>query len=133
MVLVPVPLAKQRFFERGFNQAEWLAEELGKIHQVRVISNGLKKVKDTDPQSTLSRLERQRNLENAFRWDPKVQIPQFICLVDDVLTTGETLNECRQVLIKAGASAVMGWTLFKTDFENNPEQLEHPNDQHRID
>lgn len=113
-VLIPVPLSPKRFFERGFNQAEWLAREMGKRTSLRMETRGLIKVIETNSQSTLSKRDRKNNLKGAFEWNQKRTIPDRVCLIDDVVTTGSTLEACRAILLKAGVKEVLGWTLFKT-------------------
>lgn len=111
--LVPVPLSPLRFKDRGFNQAEWLAYKLGKIWGLKIETRGLLKTVETLPQSTLSAKKRRQNLSLAFSWNPKIPPPQSVCLIDDILTTGETLKACREVLKQQGIKKVQGWTLFK--------------------
>ncbi|NBX75742.1 MAG: ComF family protein [Proteobacteria bacterium] len=113
LVLVPVPLSPLRFFERGFNQSEWLAAELGKRFLLKVETKAFIKKRETKAQSTLSRSEREMNLIDAFQWDTKRPVPKRICLIDDVFTTGSTMEACRSSLYKAGVKEVFGWTLFK--------------------
>ena len=112
-VLVPVPLSPSRFFERGFNQSEWLATELGRKLGLVVETKALLKKKETRAQSTLSRRDRQNNLVGAFEWNIKRTVPERVCVIDDVLTTGSTMEACRECLYRAGVKEVFGWTLFK--------------------
>ena len=112
-VLIPVPLSPLRFFERGFNQSEWLATELGKKLNLKVETRALLKKRETKAQSTLSREDRKNNLVGAFEWNAKRPAPERVCIVDDVLTTGSTLEACRECLYKARVKEVFGWTLFK--------------------
>lgn len=116
-VLVPVPLFYKKLKERDYNQSEELAKELSKILKIPVLSDVLIKIKKTESQMTLSKEEREKNLLGAF----KIKIPencrtsgvlQFsgkkVYLVDDVYTTGSTMEECSLVLRKAGAKSVFG-------------------------
>jgi len=112
-VLIPVPLSPLRFYERGFNQSEWLAKEMGKNLHLKVETKGLIKNKETRAQSTLSRQDRKSNLDQAFQWNATCSTPESVCLVDDVLTTGNTMETCRNCLYEAGVREVFGWTLFK--------------------
>lgn len=102
--LVPVPLAKKRQTERGFNQAEKLARYL----KLAPVLNCLKRTRDTKPQFDLTFSERQKNIKNAFAIiaHSSLLIGHSLCLVDDVATTGSTLSECAKVLKSAGASKV---------------------------
>lgn len=111
--LIPVPLSRHRFFERGFNQAEWLARELSQNLKLKLETRGLLKTKETRAQSTLSLHERKSNLAGAFLWNSKISLPRKVCLVDDVFTTGNTLEACRRALQRAGVRELFGWTLFK--------------------
>ncbi|MFM8269660.1 MAG: ComF family protein [Pseudomonadota bacterium] len=118
--MIPVPLSQVRFNERGFNQSEWLARQMSKRTQLKIEIKGLKKTRETSPQSTLSRSERQKNLVGAFSWNPKRPAPERVCLIDDVLTTGSTLEACKSALQKAGVKEIFAWTLFEatTDILN---------------
>lgn len=113
LTLVPVPLSYQRFYQRGFNQSEWLANQLSKKLNLQVENRGLRKMRDTLPQSTLDKIERTSNLNNAFQWKKDIPLPEYVCLIDDVFTTGETLKACRKALEKEGISKVFAWTLFR--------------------
>ncbi len=108
-VLVPVPLEKKRIKRRGFNQAELLAQELSCFLKLAVISNCLIKIKKTLPQVNLNNKNRKDNLKGTFCLKNKQFIKnKNILLIDDVYTTGSTLNECAKVLKKAGAKKVIG-------------------------
>lgn len=105
-ILVPVPLAWRRQFFRGFNQAEVLARALGREAGVPV--HRLLRRRPTTPQVRLSGDERRRNVRSAFQWagnDALVQ-GQRVIVIDDVLTTGATLQACARILYRAGASTV---------------------------
>lgn len=108
-VLIPVPLDKNKLKARGYNQSEELANELGKVISVPVVLNVLIKTKPTKPQMELSKKEREKNLIGAFEIkNPKEILGKKIFLVDDVYTTGSTMNECTKVLRQAGAKQVWG-------------------------
>ena len=114
-VLVPIPLSRQRDAERGFNQAGLLADKVGEAFEIPVLNRVLKKVKDVRPQMELKRRERLENIKGAFglgRGARKVK-NKTVLLVDDVFTTGATLNEAGLVLKKAGAKNVWGLVLAK--------------------
>lgn len=99
--VVPVPLHKIRERERGFNQAELIAEKLG----LRVEKHLVRRRKKTPTQTGLSRAARRRNLSAAFELQGDVRGKRVI-LVDDVLTTGATVNEISRVLKRGGAERV---------------------------
>lgn len=111
--LVPVPLHGRRERERGFNQAYILAELISKLSGWSgVVNEGLKRIRYTECQAGLGRVERLSNLRDAFVW-VDVSVPNKILLVDDVYTTGATMNECAKILKKAGVKQVFGLVLAK--------------------
>ncbi len=108
-ILIPVPLEIKKQKSRGFNQSEKLAEELSKILTIPVLSDELLKIKKTPPQMELSKEKRQENLKNAFSVQNTEKIKnKKIFLVDDVYTTGSTMEECANVLRTSGAKQVWG-------------------------
>ena len=105
-VIIPVPLHPTRQRERGFNQAGLLAELLGSQTSIPV-KPLLERTRYTTTQTALDRSERMENLHNAFRLRKNADVRGLrVLLVDDVLTTGSTLNECARVLKRAGAFSV---------------------------
>lgn len=98
--IVPVPLSKKRLQNRGFNQSEKLAGYL-KLP----ILNCLIRTRDTVPQFDLTRKQRLENVKDAFSCRYPLTANRY-CLVDDVATTGATLNECAKVLKNSGATKV---------------------------
>lgn len=114
--LVPVPLARPRLEERGFNQAALLAQEAAALTGLPVLPV-LQKIRETPPQTELSRAERRINLAGAFAVCPAPKSPfpfpagRAVILIDDVLTTGFTADECARVLRSAGAGEVYLATL----------------------
>src|SRR6185295_14676469 len=107
--LVPVPLHWRRLWTRRFNQSAALAGTISGIGNVPVTHQVLKRVKATAQQVGLSRTERAANVQGAFRVPPdargEVKGRRFI-LVDDVLTSGATLDACARALLRAGAAQV---------------------------
>jgi ComF family protein len=111
--VVPVPLHRNRERERGFNQAEILARVVGKRLQRPVLRKTLRRIRPTLPQTGKPR-ERVRNVRGAFAvGNPEKIKDRTFLLVDDVLTTGATVNECAKVLMKAGAQRVLVYTLAR--------------------
>ncbi|MBX4200947.1 ComF family protein [Candidatus Parcubacteria bacterium] len=107
--LMPVPMEIKKMKKRGYNQAGELAKELSKIITVPAVYKNLIKTKRTQSQTTLSAIQRQKNQENAFALKNPGQIRgKKIFLVDDVYTTGATMEECARVLKDAGAKQVWG-------------------------
>ena len=111
-VLVPVPISAKRRRYRGYNQAELLADglagELG-ISYAKLI----KRVRNTLPQSGLAPAERKKNLADSLVWNEAEaerlkELPEAVALVDDIFTTGTTLEACTKVLREHGISAVYG-------------------------
>lgn len=113
-LLLPVPLhpAKQR--EREFNQAQLLALELAKKFNIIISSDNLCRIRFTRPMSELTKEEKFKNLEGAFRTRCPHQFQQKdILLFDDLFTTGTTVSECAKVLREAGANTVDVLTLAR--------------------
>jgi len=108
-VLVPIPLHKKRLKWRGFNQAEELAKELSKSLGIPLSSNLLIRLKETLPQVDLSKEERENNIRGAFAViNSELIQKKKILLVDDVYTTGITMEECARLLKDQGAKEVWG-------------------------
>lgn len=104
--LVPVPLHWWRQLRRGFNPSSFLATRLSRHIQKPVLSC-LKRIHPTPPQAKLSQEERLKNISGAFATlTPRKNPAKHILLIDDVLTTGATVNECAKVLSKAGAQRI---------------------------
>lgn len=105
-VIIPVPVHEKKLIKRGYNQAELIARELGKCLGMDVDGCYLQRIVDTKPQKEMARNERKKNLENAFKICDNVVKYNKIILVDDIYTTGSTIDECAQVLIEGGATTV---------------------------
>ena len=113
-LIVPVPLHIRRLRERGFNQALLLARELSKQTGIPCEQRSLRKIKDTPFQTALKGRERRKNLKAAFRVKKTEEIEgKSVLLVDDVYTTGTTVNECARTLLEAGAATVGVLTLAR--------------------
>jgi len=110
-LIIPVPLHKKRQRERGFNQSEILADKLLKEFKMREFKTNLnildlKRVRYTSQQIHLGGKEREKNLKDAFKWVGDSLKGKSILLIDDVYTTGTTLNESSKILKNRGASRV---------------------------
>lgn len=108
LLITPVPLHKKKQSQRGFNQAELIAKYVSRKLEIpgELV---LERTRETDSQVKLSGEKRRQNLVGAFKINkPDLAIGRTILLVDDVTTTGSTLNECAKVLKTAGAKAVWG-------------------------
>ncbi len=112
-LLVPIPSSPQRLRQRGYNQAELIAQTLGKNLGRPVSNNVLSKPFDTASQAQLNADERKRNLNAAFQALNDMK-GYHIGLVDDVSTTGATLSAARAVVMNAGAKYVSQWIVFRT-------------------
>jgi ComF family protein len=111
-LLIPVPLHTQRLRERGFNQALLLVKELSLRTGIPYRKTILQKKKSTLPQVNLSGAEREKGLRGAFQTIGKEELlEKSVLLVDDVYTTGATVNECSKVLLRGGAERVDVLTL----------------------
>ena len=118
-LIVYVPLFKKRQKGRGFNQSELLAKELSKLTNIPLSRNNLIRVKDTITQTNLTFKERQSNLDKAFEIVDKSEFKnKNILLIDDVLTTGATADNCSKILKKAKAKNVYVLTFATTDGEH---------------
>ena len=118
LVLVPVPLHPKRLRERGYNQASLLAQELGKLTGLPVAEDMLIRVQDSVPQArTKSAVERRHNVQGVFTC-PKSLKGKQILLVDDVCTTGATLDACAIALKAAGVGSVWGLTVAREMFSS---------------
>lgn len=112
-LIVPMPLAPLRLAERGFNQALEIARVVSLIKQIPLAPHACRRVRESVPQATLPWNERARNIRGAFVCDSDVR-GLSVAVVDDVLTTGATLNELARNLRKAGAREVHGWMVART-------------------
>jgi ComF family protein len=114
-LLMPVPLHRQRLREREFNQSLLLADRIGQYLKTPVSCDNLIRTVPSPAQTTLSRADRLKNLRGAFALrHPESIAGRRILLLDDVFTTGSTVNECAKTLRKAGSGAVFVLTLGRT-------------------
>ena len=113
-VLVPVPLHRKRLRERGYNQSKLLAKELGKLTSLPVVDDCLIRERHASPQAGTSTVDqRRRNVIDAFTCrDHRLQDKQVL-LIDDVSTSGATLDACAAALKAAGATSVWGLVLAR--------------------
>ncbi|HOP48125.1 MAG TPA: ComF family protein [Desulfobacteraceae bacterium] len=114
LLTMPVPLHPKRLRERGFNQSLLLAGHVAQRLNSRLDYLTLKRVRYTLSQTGLGREERRKNVRGAFQVEDSDPVRgRVILLIDDVTTTGNTLNECARVLMKAGSREVMCLTLAR--------------------
>lgn len=107
--LVPVPLHRARLRQRGYNQAHELAQHVGRLLDIPVRHDLLRRVRDTAAQSRLDASARAANLRNAFEVPGHFVASGHVVLVDDVMTTGATLHAAAEALLDAGAGRVDAW------------------------
>jgi len=107
-LILPVPLYKSRYRERGFNQAIEIARTVGKELQIPLDITSCRRHRDTPHQTQLPAQKRRKNLKNAFSVIKPIHA-RHIAILDDVMTTGSTVHELAYVLKKAGASRVDVW------------------------
>lgn len=103
--LIPVPLAEKRLQWRGYNQAQLIAREFGKRFSLRLDADAMIRTRETEVQQGLGWVERRRNVRAAFAATRSLA-GESVVLVDDVLTTGSTLNELARAAYDAGAARV---------------------------
>lgn len=118
-LIIPVPLYKKRLIQRGFNQSHLLGHYISRKLSIPLMADILVKVKDTEPQSLLAREKRLKNPKGAYSVLNPTQrpVPRSVLLVDDVMTTGATLNECSRVLLNAGAEEVYGVVMARAKLD----------------
>lgn len=104
-LIVPIPLHRRKQRRRGFNQAEYLADRVGDYYKIPVDNGVLKKVRDTKSQKKMDAEQRRRNLQDAFKVIRPVK-GKKILVIDDVYTTGSTMDAAARCLKNAGAHRV---------------------------
>ena len=117
-IIVAVPLYWQRLNWRGFNQAEIIAHLIAERQKLKLAQNLLIRQKNTKTQSELAKKERYVNIKDAFELNPRIDIKtlksiKYVLLIDDIWTSGNTLNECCKVLKRKGVREVWGLTLAR--------------------
>lgn len=113
LLLIPVPLHKQRFRWRGFNQSELIAKNIANILNLELSYSDLTRIKNTRPQAKTNKAGRMKNIKNSFIWNGPRLNQRNVLLLDDVATTGTTMNECAKVLKQAGANEIWGLAIAK--------------------
>jgi len=113
-LITAIPLDMDRKKERGFNQSVLLARPLSWISNIPFYENAVTRSRNTRSQVGLSRDERKENMSGAFRSDTKIVKGKSILVIDDVITTGSTINACSKALIESGVKKVYGMTLARS-------------------
>lgn len=124
ILIIPVPISKKRYKERGFNQAKIIAQSIiqnikenNAINNIYLADNIVKKIKDTTPQASIhNKYQRLKSPKGTFSTNIKnennINLENCLCIIiDDISTTGGTINEMRRILIKSGAEKVIGLTI----------------------
>ena len=111
--LIPMPLHPAKLRERGFNQSLLLAEKIAHDHDLKLLPDSCRRVRDTPPQSTLPWKERKKNVRNAFHCDIDLT-GMRVALVDDVLTTGASLDALAAAVRQQGAAEISAWVVART-------------------
>lgn len=119
-LFLPVPLHPRRLRERGYNQAHELARLLGRHYSIKADPYSLKRERNTEAQMRLPARQRLRNVRGAFRLRRSRQLPESVAIVDDVMTTGATVNEIAMLLRRAGVTRIEVWALARAGTANPP-------------
>ncbi|MCI8273702.1 MAG: ComF family protein [Clostridia bacterium] len=102
-IIIIVPISDKRKKERGYNQSELLAKEISKILLIEYSKQIIYKIKDTQPQSVLNKRQRQENVKGVYEAKNIEKVRnKKILIIDDIYTTGNTVNECAKVLVQKG-------------------------------
>ena len=113
-IIMPVPISRKRMKTRGYNQSNLFAKKLAQQLKVRYIENVLIKIKDNAPQSTLDQKMRGVNVKGVYKVNNNEKLlNKKILLIDDIFTTGSTLNECSRILKNNGAKNIGVFTIAK--------------------
>jgi len=112
-LIIPVPLSTSRLKQRGYNQAALLAKPIALFYGINYSKKALFRVKDTPSQVGLTIDQRRQNVAGAFLADPALVNGLIVLIIDDVTTTGATIESCAKALIQSGASRVIGLTLAR--------------------
>jgi len=110
--IIPIPLHPNRLRERGYNQSQLIAKHLTRRLHIPLLDQALLRIKDTPHQIGLKAAERRKNLKQAFMIYQ--ELPKHIVLVDDVVTTGSTIQEASKQCLKHGVKQIDVWCLAKT-------------------
>jgi ComF family protein len=112
-VLIPIPLSRGRQRERGFNQALEIAKPLSRWTGIALSASAAMRVRDTPPQASLPWSERAKNIRGAFACAAELTAKRVV-VIDDVMTTGASLDEFAAILKRAGAASVENWLVART-------------------
>lgn len=112
--IIPVPISKKRYKERGYNQSFLIAKEFANQSNLQILNNCLIKTKNIIEQSKLNKEEREKNIQGVYKLQNKKLIKnKKILLIDDIYTTGSTVNECSKILKQANPKSIGVLTIAK--------------------
>lgn len=112
--IIPVPISRKRKKERGYNQSELIAKEIAQILSIKYNNQSLFKTKNIIEQSKLNKEDRQKNIQGVYELhQPQLVEDKKILLIDDIYTTGSTVNECSKTLWQAHPKKIGVLTLAK--------------------
>jgi len=112
-LILPVPLSEQRFVERGYNQVDLIAHSLARLVDWQYAPAGLRRIRHTDSQVGLNVTARKINVKGAFQAESRIVAGKTILLIDDVTTTGSTLESSSWALLQARAASVYALTFAR--------------------
>ena len=112
-MIVPIPLGKQRMKERGYNQVGLVARPMALAMNIEYAPKALSRQRETRSQVGLTRLQRQENVQNAFKSDRELVAGKTVLVMDDVATTGSTLSSSSEALLSCGAREVYALTVAR--------------------
>lgn len=119
-IIIPVPISFKRFLERGYNQSLLIAKFLSRKYNKPIARFVLLKIKNNKKQSILGIKEREANVKNSYRvLNNKIISGKNILLIDDIYTTGATVNECSKILKQKGANNIIVGTLAKAELNKH--------------
>ena len=122
--IIAVPIFRRKERKRGYNQAQLLADELSLRTRIKTVKKQLIRIKNTKPQSELDHIQRASNVKNAFKISNKGYFKDSkIIIIDDIYTTGSTVQSCIDVLKNDGAKDVFVFALSKSIFIHEKEDL----------
>ncbi len=110
-VILPVPIHRSKKRRRGYNQAELVAKELGRLTHIPVDTKSLIRIVNTVPQKELSRSDRRKNLKSAFCYNSQGSVYETVLLIDDIYTTGATLDAISEILRQNGVKKIFFLTI----------------------
>lgn len=125
-LVIPTPLSARRARERGYNQSSMLARPFAYAVQKLYQPSAIRRIRETRSQVGLTASERRQNVASSFTAQTEIVQGKTVLVIDDVMTTGSTINACAQALRKAGASGVYGLTLARAALHTHSDDRPNP-------